>query len=148
MRWWPIGFALFAASLLPIHAACTAALNRALGRPPLVAMISLTGSLIFMLATGLLTGRLGLVSAERIANVPVWAWFAGVCGAIFVLSQPIVVPRLGAAFFTALAVTAQVTVALAVDHFGALNLPQHAVSPGRIAGVLLMVAGIVLVARS
>jgi transporter family-2 protein len=148
MSWWPPVFVLFAASLLPIQAACNGALNRALGRPLLVVLISLTGSALFITAIGLATGRLGLPGEGRAAEVPWWAWPAGVMGAIYLSSQPIVAPRLGAATYMGLSVVAQIGMALALDHFGALHLPQHDASPLRIAGVLLMGAGVVLVARN
>ncbi len=147
MSWWPIPFTLFAASLLPIQAALNGALGRALQRPALVVMVSLSGSLLFMLAVGLGSGRLTLPGASRFASVPWWAWPAGVCGAIYLLSQPIALPRIGAAFYVGLSVTAQIVTAVVLDHFGALGLPQHPASPGRIAGAVLMAAGIALVAR-
>ena len=147
MGWWPAGFALFAASLLPVQAALNGALNRALERPVLVVLISLTGSAIFMTVVGLGTGRLGFAAASRVASVPWWGWWGGVCGAIYLLSQPLVAPRLGAATYISLSVSAQVVAAMLLDHFGALGLPQHAASPWRIFGALLMAAGVVLVAR-
>lgn len=147
MSWWPIPFLLFAASLLPIQAALNGALNRGLRQPALVVLVSLTGSFLFMLAYGLTTGRLALPGLGRVAAVPWWAWPAGVCGAIYLLSQPLVLPRLGAALYMGLSVTAQIGMALLLDHFGALGLPQHSASPLRVLGAALMAAGIVLVAR-
>lgn len=147
MEWWPAAFTLFAAALLPVQASMNGALNRAFERPALVVLVSLTGSAIFVGAVGLVTGRLGFVTAERAALVPWWAWPAGVCGAIYLTSQPLVAPRLGAATYISLSVTAQVAAALALDHFGALQLPQHAASPLRVLGAVLMAAGVVLVAR-
>ncbi len=147
MSLWPIGFALFAASLLPIQAAMNGAINRVLHQPPLVVVWSLTGSLLFMGLVVVIGRRFVLPENVRLADVPLWAWPAGVCGAIFLLSQPIVLPRLGAATFTGLAVTAQVLTAVALDHFGALALPQHDASPLRLLGAALMIAGIALVAR-
>jgi len=146
MPWGSIAFVLLAASFLPIQAACNGALNRALGRPTLVATLSVLGSLIFMLLVGMLTGQLSLASAGRIARAPLWAWGAGVCGAIYVISQPIAAPRLGAALFMSLAVTGQVLTAVLLDHFALLQLPQHNASPGRLLGVLLIAVGVWLVA--
>lgn len=148
MEWWPAGFAFFAATLLPVQAALNGALNRALGRPALVVLVSLSGSALCITLFGLLTGRLGFVSAARIATVPVWAWPAGACGAIYLASQPIVAPRLGAGTYMGIAVTGQIAAALALDHFGALQLPEHPASPLRVLGALLMAAGVVLVARN
>lgn len=148
MRLWPVAFALFAAALLPIQSALNAATGRALGRPALVVLISLTGSAVFMLGAGAVTGQFAALESERWGRVPWWAWPAGVCGAIFLLSQPVVVPRIGAAFYASLAVTAQIIAAVVLDHFGVLGLPQHDATPGRLLGAALLVAGVVLVARS
>ena len=147
MSWWPIPFALFAAALLPIQAALNGALNRALQRPAWVVLVSLSGSIVFIVVAGLASGRLALPGAGRVATVPWWAWPGGVCGAIYLFSQPIVLPRLGAAVYIGLSVTAQIAMAMALDHFGALGVPQHTASPGRLLGGLLMAAGIALVAR-
>lgn len=147
MSWWPFVFALLAASLLPIQAALNNAMNRALHRPPLVVIISVSCSLLFMTAVLLLQGRVALPSSERVAAVPWWAWLAGVCGAVFLLSQPIVLPRIGAAAYVGVTVTAQVTMALALDHFGALGVPQHAASLLRVLGAALMVSGVALIAN-
>jgi transporter family-2 protein len=144
---WPVLFALFAAALLPVQAAMNGAANRALDRPGLVVLISLTGSAVAVIGVGLATGRLGLVSAERVALMPWWAWPAGVCGAIYLLSQPLVAPRLGVAAFMGLSVVSQLATAMLLDHFGLMNLPQHTASPLRVLGALLMAAGVVLVVR-
>lgn len=145
---WPFAFALFAAALLPVQAALNGAINRVLERPLLVVLISLSGSAVFAIVIGLATGRLGLVSAERAAQVPGWAWPVGVLGAIYLASQPIVVPRLGAATFMSLSVVAQIGMATLLDHLGAVGLPQHAASPLRILGVAVMLAGLMLVVRN
>jgi bacterial/archaeal transporter family-2 protein len=140
-------FTLFAASLLPIQAAFNAAINRAFDKPALVVIVSLTGSAIFMVTAGLASGRLGLVTADRVAAVPWWAWFAGVGGAIFLFSQPLVAPRLGTGTYQSLAVTAQVVAALVLDHFGLFGLPAHAASPLRLLGAAAMAVGVVCIAR-
>jgi transporter family-2 protein len=144
---WPITFTLAAASLLPIQAALNSAINRALHRPPLVVMVSLGGSLIFMLVVALLNARQSWLALARLGSVPWWAWPAGVCGAVFLLSQPIALPRIGAAAYTGLSVTAQVCMAMMLDHWGLLGVPQHSAAPLRILGALLMICGIALIAR-
>ena len=147
MSWWPIPFVLIAASLLPIQAAMTGALNRALGKPVLAVAVSLLGSLLCITAFTAIAVRLDDFDWAKAGEVPWWAWPAGVCGAIFLLSQPIVLPKVGAGTFTGLAVTAQVLMAVTLDQFGALGLPHHAASPTRLAGAALMIAGIVLISR-
>lgn len=147
MSLWPFAFALLAAALLPVQAAMNGAINRVLHQPPLVVMCSLGGSLVFMGAVVLVGRRFVLPAGASLGDVPLWAWPAGVCGAIFLLSQPVVLPRIGAAAFTSLVVAGQVMAAMALDHFGALHLPQHDASPLRLLGAALMIGGIVLIAR-
>lgn len=147
MQVWPVAFALLAAVCLPIQAACNAAMNRALGQPVVTVLLSMAGSIVAMLAFGLLSGRLAAPSPERFAAAPWWAWAAGLGGAFFVSSQTLVLHRIGAALFTSIAVTGQVAAAMTLDHFGALGLPQHTASPMRVVGATLIIAGMVLVAR-
>lgn len=147
MEVWPVGLVLFAAALLPAQAACNAATNRAIAHPVATILISLFGSLVAVCAFGIVSGRFTALPAARLGAVPWWAWGAGLGGAFFVTAQTMAVPRLGTALFASLAVTGQVAMALALDHFGLLGLPVHAASPMRILGALLIVGGMVLVAR-
>ena len=147
MEWWPVGLVLFAAALLPAQAACNAAIYRAVGHPIATILISLTGSLVAITAFGVVSGRLAGIPGVRFGAVPWWAWGAGLGGAFFVAAQSMAVPRLGAALFTALAVTGQVAMALTLDHFGALGVPMHPAVPLRLLGAVLIIAGMVLVAR-
>jgi transporter family-2 protein len=147
MPWGPAGFVLFAAALLPAQAACNAAVNRAVGQPVIAILASLIGSLFAVSLFGAATGRLWPIPADRFADVPAWAWLAGLGGAFFVSAQATMVPRLGAALFTSLAVTGQVAMAMALDHFGALHLPPHPASIPRILGAVLIIVGMALVAR-
>ena len=123
------------------------ALSRALGKPVLAVAVSLLGSLACIAAFGVAAVRLGDFDLAKAGDVPWWAWPAGVCGAVFLLSQPIVLPRVGAATFTGLAVTAQVLMALTLDQLGALGLERHPASPMRLAGAALMIAGIAMISR-
>ena len=47
-----------------------------------------------------------------------------------------------------LMVGGQLLISLALDHFGVLGVPQQPLSLGRIAGVGLVLAGVLLVRRS
>jgi transporter family-2 protein len=46
----------------------------------------------------------------------------------------------------ALTVAGQMLASVIIDHFGLLGFPQHPVSTGRVVGILLLIAGIWLVA--
>ena len=57
-------------------------------------------------------------------------------------------PKIGLASLITIGIAGQIVMALLLDHVGALGLPRDALSIGRIAGALLVVAGVILVRRS
>jgi transporter family-2 protein len=88
-----------------------------------------------------------LPSASVLARVPWWAWGGGVFGAIFIAIAIVLVPQLGAATFIALIVAGQMVASITFDHFGWFGLTQRAIDLPRLAGVALLVAGVVLIRR-
>jgi transporter family-2 protein len=82
------------------------------------------------------------------ASMPWWMWLGGLCGLFIVSTNILVVPRLGAALLTSLAIAGQLTTALALDHYGAFGFPVHHISAPRVAGAVLLLAGVVLIRYS
>jgi transporter family-2 protein len=73
----------------------------------------------------------------------------GALGTAAVVTVGLVAVRpLGAGAVIALLVTGQVVIAVAADRFGWFGLPHVAISPVRLLGVLLVIAGTLLVTRS
>ena len=98
-------------------------------------------------ALGLTLG-LGHADVAAARGLPWYAWIGGLYGAIFVVAAAWGVPRLGVAMTITLMVGGQLLLSLILDHFGALGVPRQPLNLGRIAGVALVIAGVVLVRRS
>jgi transporter family-2 protein len=81
------------------------------------------------------------------ARIRLWAWSAGVFGAIFIGLGILLVPQIGAATFIALVVTGQMLASITFDHFGWLGLTQRPVDAPRLIGVALLIGGVVLIRR-
>jgi transporter family-2 protein len=81
------------------------------------------------------------------ARIPWWAWTGGVFGAIFIGLGIVLVPKLGAATFIALLIAGQMIGSVVFDHFGWLGLAQRPIDLSRVIGVLLLIAGVVLIRR-
>jgi transporter family-2 protein len=79
------------------------------------------------------------------AQMPWWMWLGGVCGLFIVSTNIVVAPRLGAALLISLAIAGQLGTALVLDHYGAFGFPVHTISPARVAGAVLLIAGVVLI---
>jgi len=94
-----------------------------------------------------LVGRTPWPSVARVVGAPWWAWLGGLLGAVYAMATVLLARRLGAAVLTALVVTGQLVCSVVLDHFGALGFTEHALSAGRVAGCVLMIAGFVLITR-
>lgn len=147
MSWTYVGLALLCGLVNPVQSGCNGTLNRALGKPLMVIMTSLLVSVAVTLAAALATGRLALPEAERAAAVPWWGWLGGAFGALFLLAQPIAAPKLGAATFTGLTVTAALIGSVLLDQFGLFGFAQHSATWPRVLGCVLMVGGVALISR-
>jgi bacterial/archaeal transporter family-2 protein len=79
--------------------------------------------------------------------VPMWAWFGGLFGAFYVAISTVVAAELGATSLLALALAGQLLMALIVDHFGWLGLPENPITLGRLFGVSLLAVGVWLITR-
>ena len=137
---------LLAGLLNPVQSGANGALNRAIEAPAVVSLIALALAFATVAVIGLVLGKVTVPDAERAASAPWWAWVGGALAAGVIIAQPIAAPRLGAASFTGILVTASVCASLALDHFGLVGFQEHAASWGRIAGAALMVVGVWLVA--
>ena len=84
-------------------------------------------------------------SAEALRQTPWWNWIGGPLGALIVLAGATLVAELGAALFIASVVAGQLLCSLFLDHFALLGLPEQALTPGRVLGAVLVVAGVVCV---
>jgi transporter family-2 protein len=74
-------------------------------------------------------------------------WLGGVYGALVVFAGAWATPKLGAGSVLVLMVAAQITVGVVLDHFGVLGLKTHPIGALRAVGVLVVVAGALMVQR-
>ena len=78
-------------------------------------------------------------------TAPRWIWLGGVGGAIYVLLAAVLAHRLGAAVLTAAGILGMLGTSLLIDHYGWFAMPVSRISPARVAGVALLVAGVTLI---
>ncbi len=109
----------------------------------LISFLVGTAGLIVLLA---LT-RTPMPARDTLASVPAWAWFGGLMGAFYVAISTVVASQLGTASLLGLALCGQLAMALVVDHFGWLGLPEHPITLTRLAGVALLGVGVWLISR-
>lgn len=91
--------------------------------------------------------RPGVPRAESLGAGPWWMWAGGLCGAFFVTLALVLVPKVGAANYLAAMIVGQLIASMVLDHYGLLGLAVREISVQRVAGVALMLGGLVLIKR-
>ena len=142
----PLVLVLVAGAMVAIQAPTNAMLAKAGGSPVLAALISFAVGTIALLVVWIMSGNRPGVAA--FGGLPWYAWIGGLYGAIFVAVAAFAAPRIGLASLITIGIAGQIAMALLLDHVGALGLPREEINLGRIAGAILVVAGVVLVRRS
>lgn len=138
--------AIAAGAMMPIQAGINSTLALQTHSSTMAAMISfVVGSIA--LAGVVMAMRLPIPAMGALKAAPWWSWTGGLLGAFFVAASVILVPKLGAATMMATFLAGQLTASVILDHFGWATFPQHDLSPGRVAGVLLLFAGVYLIRR-
>jgi transporter family-2 protein len=148
----PQPFVIFSLSLLAAGAgvsfvfqqAVNANLRAEIGSPWWAGFISYLGGTLVMLAVSLVLREPWLTGAT-IARTSWMSWTGGIFGAIYIAISILLLPRLGAAVVVALIVLGQMLAALAFDHFALLGVPENPISPLRLIGAGLLVAGVVVI---
>jgi bacterial/archaeal transporter family-2 protein len=137
--------ALAGGAILPVQVALNTLLRRYVGEPMQVTFVSyLAGT--FASLTICFLARYPFPAAAALAQTSWWMWIGGCLGTLYVWSTIFATPKIGAALALALTIAGQMIAALFLDHYGAIGLAKHSASPTRIAGVVLVVLGVSLVA--
>jgi transporter family-2 protein len=137
--------AVGAGACIAIQASANGDFRKSLGDNPLfAAFFSICGTSLTAIVAMLLL-RPPIPSAASLREAPWWNWIGGPLGALIVLAGAALTARLGAALFIALVVGGQLISSLVLDHFGLLGLNAQPVTPGRLLGAALVVAGVLCI---
>jgi transporter family-2 protein len=137
-------FTAAAGGLIALQAPINAGLAKAAGDLP-AAMISFSVGTAALLLLVLITGKVGGVS--NVGDVRWYYLLGGLLGAVYVANALVAVGSIGAGGVAAATIAGQLTASVAADRLGILGLQQVALSPQRVVGVGLLLAGTVLVVR-
>lgn len=136
---------ILAGGATALQAPTNARLMTAVGSPVNAAFVSFAvGTAVLGLMAVLFQTRPDMVAAR---SLPWYAWIGGLYGVVFVIAATWGVPRLGVALTITLMVAGQLLISLILDHFGAFGAPQQPINLGRLAGVALVIGGVIMVRR-
>ncbi|PZN98434.1 MAG: hypothetical protein DCF29_20685 [Alphaproteobacteria bacterium] len=136
---------ILAGGATALQAPTNAKLMTAVSSPVNAAFVSFAvGTAVLGLMAVLFQTRADMVAAR---SLPWYAWIGGLYGVVFVIAATWGVPRLGVALTITLMVAGQLLISLILDHFGAFGAPQQPINLGRLAGVALVIGGVLMVRR-
>ncbi|MBP2831827.1 DMT family transporter [Aquimarina sp. U1-2] len=138
--------AILAGAVLPLQAGFNVQLGKSVHQPIFAAfasfLIGTVGLFIYLLML-----KFDFSTMTQAKTVSPLVWTAGLLGAFYVAAVIILAPRLGVALTFVLIVAGQMVVSIVFDHFGLLGLPVKQVNWQRIVGVVLLVAGVLIIRR-
>jgi len=145
----PILMVVVAGAAVATQPAFNAQLAALLHSPFRAALVNFTaGALVMLSVVSVFVVRSGLPSRETISSVPPHLWIAGgALGALFVTTAVWATPKIGVGAFFSVLIAAQLIAALVMDHFGLIGLDVRPANLVRIGGVVLLVAGAIMVVR-
>lgn len=129
-----------------MQAAFLGGMRVSLGSPLTAAVINNSVGLLAMLAVWFAL-RPPLPDAAALAATPRLYYVAGALGALFVAAMAYLSPKLGVANAFLWILVGQLVTTAIIDHLGAFSMPVNTLSPARALGLVLVVAGSILVMR-
>jgi len=133
-----------AGGLIALQAPINAGLGKATGSLP-AALVSFLVGTVALGAIVVLSGKAGGLSSSF--DVSWYYLLGGLLGAVYVANALVAVTAIGAGGVAAATITGQLTASVAIDRLGLFGLDQVPLSPERVVGVALLLAGTVLVVR-
>jgi len=134
-----------AGCLVGMQAPINSRLGRVLGSVQAATFSFLVGTVVLVLIAAFVRGGLG--NLAHVGRAPWWALIGGLLGAVYVTVALVAVRTLGASGLTAVVITGQLAISVAIDRFGLFGVARQSISVQRVAGLVLLVAGVLLVVR-
>ncbi len=134
-----------AGGLVGMQAPINSRLGKTVGGVQAASFSFLVGTFALVSLTFVLRGGLG--SLGSLGRVPWWALIGGLLGAVYVFVALEAVRTLGASGLTAVVIAGQLAISLVIDRFGLLGVARQSIGAQRIAGLVLLLAGVALVVR-
>ena len=133
-----------AGGLIALQAPINSGLGKATGGLP-AALVSFAVGSTALAVIVVLSGKAGGLSSTF--DVSWYYLLGGLLGAVYVANALVAVTAIGAGGVAAATITGQLTFSVLIDRFGLFGLDQVALGPERVAGIVLLLAGTVLIVR-
>ena len=136
-------WAALAGAFIPVMAILNGRLGKSMGEALHASVILFGVGFVFCLTVALVLTK-SLPQAADLANAKPIEYLGGFIVGFYVISATLLAPRIGLANFIVCDVSAQIIISVVIDHFGLLGAMVRPVSITRLAGIGLLIAGIIV----
>lgn len=140
-----IALAFLSGAFLPIQAGLNAKLGKAAESPVYASMLSFAVGTLGLITYILITKQ--SISWAGVREAPAHIWLGGLLGAFYVTVIILAFPKLGPGLTFGLVVAGQMIISIILEHFNILVAQQNSISLMKLLGVLLVVAGVIIIRK-
>ena len=145
-KYFLVAIALLIGGLLSIQGSLNSHLGAFLKHPLQAAFVNFFVGTIALFILNIVL-KTEIPTSKELVKVPIYLFFGGLLGAIYVTSAVVLIPKIGVTSMLAASIAGQLIISSVIDHFGFFNVPVHPISFGRIAGIALLATGIFFIQR-
>ena len=141
---------LLTGAVLTLQSAVNGRLRVVTANPIFASLASFAVGLLTLAAAIPVCHMLGIYeipSLERVFSIELWMLIGGIIGTALVVGSIIIPKQIGFASYFSMLVTGQMVGSVLCDAIGFLGAEVHLPGPGRILGVILLLAGALLVQK-
>ncbi|WP_270087700.1 DMT family transporter [Sphingobacterium sp. SYP-B4668] len=140
-----IVLALLAGAVLPLQGGLNTKLGKIVESPIHASTISFIIGALGLIIYMLITQQHAVM--QNLRSAPAAVWSGGILGAFYVTIVVLAFPKLGPGLTFGLVVAGQMVISLALEHFNILVAQQQSLSWGRIAGICVVILGVILIKK-
>lgn len=129
---------------LSVQTAVNSQLRKFVISPFLASLVSFLVGTIFLAISTLISGSKLGIPLTLFSTEPIWIWFGGFCGVVFLTTNILLFPKLGSVETSVMPIIGMIVMGMLIDNFGWFNSMIKPFGVHRIFGVLLVLIGVFL----
>ncbi|MCT3282849.1 hypothetical protein C6Y11_13820 [Lactiplantibacillus pentosus] len=129
---------------LPMQTSINSRLRSSVGSPFMASLISFAVGTVFLGVITLIDVHTLGFSPALFTSQPLWIWFGGLFGIIYLTGNILLFPKLGSVQTVIMPVLGQIVAGLLIDNFGWFDSATRALTPIRVLGAVLVLVGVII----
>ncbi|WP_342743845.1 DMT family transporter [Lactobacillus terrae] len=130
--------------ILPVQTSINARLQKTVGPPFVVSLITFTVGTIFLAIVTLIQIKTLLVPLTLIENQPFWIWIGGLLGVFYLTTNILLFPKMGSIQTVIMPILGQILMGLVIDQFGLFYSMESKMTVVKFLGAMFVVAGVLV----